>query len=86
MEVKVIEWQEIHKDDWQNVLMLINIGDYIEALPYKVPDNLRSFRIPLSNYWNYKSEIPTMRMLEFEKVRVCDYAKHKSRIVFCRIH
>ena len=84
MEVKVVAWRELPKDAWQDILKLTNIGDYLDSLPYKVPENLHYVRIPLNHYWNYKSEIPTMRILEFERVRAVNLDTQVPQTIFRR--
>ena len=84
MEVKVVMWRELPREDWQDILRLTNIGDYLESLPYKFPENLYRARIPLSNYWNYKPEIPQMRILEFERVRVVNLDTQVHQTIFRR--
>ncbi len=46
MEVMVVNWNDIPRRHWEDVLALIPKGDYIKELPYEVKSPC--LRIPLS--------------------------------------
>ena len=79
MKVRRIKWDSYPKEDYQHILCSVAIGEIIDSLPYAVPENLYSYKIPLPNYWNYKPEIPTMYILEFERTKV--YSRNSKTVI-----
>ena len=72
MNVRVVRWQEIPKEQYIGILQTLGFGDYIDSLPYKVPSELKTFRVPLYTTTEYIRNgydgmiMPTM---DFEKIR-----------------
>jgi len=81
MEVRILRWQEIPKDSWQEILKMIPIGGYVESLPYAVPEHLKSFRIALPSpcriapYTDSECSSISLKILEFEKVTAIRYVE-----------
>ncbi len=73
LKVRIVNWDSLPKSVHIGILQSLDIGEYMNSLPYKFPDGYRTVKIPLpvkaeasiaSNKITY-TETP---YLEFERV------------------
>ena len=78
LEVLHVQWDSVPREFFSDFLLEnTKKGDYLATLPYYIPENKRTWRIPIPLKDNLKRFIPlyqlfSLRTMDFEKVRTSD--------------